>query len=310
MYVQEAVNTLSSPDLTKAYCHEIRKHRLTRYQGAVQLTMSHPASVDATALIQLVHQGRQMRLSQEDVEAVVARVAGVNVAEAVGTAPSLSVNRSSIEAYVRGNGQGSQEVLGVRNDGTGSLEVHLETSQNWIYIPEPFFCTNSRRDVAVSFPPSRLRPGEKLSGSIHIRSNGGEAEVEVSALLGQPGSEASRDDYEKAGGLYLMGLAYPVFLPFVILSWRFMMNRRESSFLAYHAMQVIFLGLVFFATVFMVVFMMPAPHASTELTVAPCCAAALILGSWLGMPLLLRKLLKGGRNIQIPGIAGLIRRLL
>ena len=313
MYVQEAVNTLASPELTKVYCREIRKHRLTRYQRIVQLALSNSNSADTATLIQLVHQGRQMRLSQDDVEKVLTKVAGVNVVEAVGSTPSLSVNRSSIEAYVRGDGQGSQEVLGIHNDGTGELEVQVETSESWIEISERSFRTRNRRDVAVSFPPSRLRPGEKLSGAIHIRSNGGEAAVEVTALLGQRGSEATEEDYQKASWLYLMGLAYPFLVPFVILAWRFMMNRKESSFLAFHAMQSIFIGLVFLSALMMMIPVLGAlrePGASDASVMGPCCVSLLIIGAWLGMPLIMWILLIGGSNLQIPGIANLIRRLL
>jgi hypothetical protein len=321
-YVQEAVLTLSSSELLQAYRFEIRNHRLARFQRIIELVMSKSGVADTTTLVQLVHQGRQMRLAQADVESALKNTAGVNVEEAVGHEPSLGVNRSAIEAYVRGDGRSSREIIGVRNDGTGELEVYVESDQPWIRISEPCFRTRSRKDVEITLLPSRLRPGEKLCGAVRLRSNGGEAEIEVTALLGQPGSEATLEDYNKAAGAYFMGLAFIFLLPFVVLSWRFMMSRKESAFLAFHAAQSMFFGIVLILAMFgfglFMQFIMPDPASGTAggappdiaTSCLPCCFSLLLLGSWIGAPVAMGMVTKNGRNIQIPGIAGLIRRLL
>jgi len=317
-YVTEAKTTLASPDLTKAYAHQVRRQRAQRFRDMVEVAVRHSGQPDTSVLVQLVHHGRQMRLPQEQVEQILSQVAGVNITDAVGSDPVLSVSRSSIEAYVRGDGRGSKEIIGVRNDGTGQLVVRIETDCDWILISEPRFATRNRRDVSISIPAYRLRPGELHVGTIRISSDGGEAEIEVTAMLGDPGSEATLEDYGKASGAYFLGLGSILFLPVVILSWRFMMARKESPFRAFHCLQSMFLCLMTFLAFFITWIVMTAfgvgetPSEDPELSgiCAPCCTLFLSLVVWIGVPIAFGLATREGSNIQIPGVAPLLRQLL
>jgi hypothetical protein len=319
-YVEEAQRTLGSPELTKTYRRGLVKRRAERFAKTIELVGADNLRRDSSALIQIVHQGRQMRLTQAQVEQLVAKVTGVKVSDLISSHPALVVGRSSIEAFVRGDGTGSVETLSIRNDGTGKLEVHLEASAPWMKLSSCDLTTETRCDVTVTFLPSMLRPGEPLTGSIWVRSNGGDAEIAVSAMLGASGSAATQADYNAAAVSYRLAMGSLLFFPFVVLTWRFMMSRKESSFQAFHALQaMVVAALDIVAIIIIVVSMVPfadkgSPPTGPGTATAGCAGYCFVLVAfpfiWLGIPWLLASYVQQGWNLQIPGVAPLLRKLL
>jgi uncharacterized membrane protein len=309
-YVEEARRTLGNSEIVKLYYRSILKTRVDRFAETARLTLK-SGRRDTGTLIRLVHLGRKMRLGQQHIEKIIAKVTGVRMETILGGGePSLQVSRARIDAFVTGDGSGSIETLSVRNVGTGTLEVTVEPSHSWIKVSDNHFKTQTRQDLTVTLPPSRLLPGEPLSGTITIDSNGGRADVEITAVLGQPGPGLNAEDYRIAGGYYkYMGFLWWTFLPLVTLPWKFMMNRKKCTFLAFHALQS--LALLFWNIVVLVLFsLLSAIYKPEE---APCSAALislLVLFNIFGLPFLVCRVVRRERNLQLPGIAVLLKRLL
>jgi hypothetical protein len=103
--------------------------------------------------------------------------------------------------------------------------------------------------------------------------------------------------------------------PLPVLVWRFMMNRRSSSFFAFHALQAIAVCVFDIAAGLIVLTTTvdpsskPGQPGDTGIG-GVCCACVVFLFLWLGVPLIAMQCVKGGRNLQIPGLAALLKRLL
>jgi uncharacterized membrane protein len=304
LYIQEARNTFDMPEITRAYLRGILTQRAERFANLVKVAVPRPGQADTTTLIQLVHQGRKMRLGQQHIEKVLERVAAVKLGQSVGGDPVLGVSRTEIEAYVRGDGYGGSETLCVRNEGSGSMMVTVESSAPWIEVTGRVFTVETRKDLLVRFPPSRLTPGQWQEGTLFLRSKGGDAEVTVRAILGAPGARAVMgDDFDEASNNY----KWIVLLLFSLLalSWKFMINRKVSSFMAFHAMQAMFLECIVLAAIAL---MWLARDRATG--APPAILEAVFFVLWLILPLVVRKMVKDGRNIQLPLLSPLVKKLL
>ena len=315
LYVEEARRTLGSEDLTKAYGQNINDQRANRFAETVSLAKSHNQLGDTTTLIQLVHQGRQMRLCQFHVEFVIERIANVKVGDLIKKVPVLLVSRKTIEAFVRGNGENCSHVFSVRNDSTGVLDVSLEPSAVWIELSEAAFQTETRKDVTLTVLPRYLAPGEPAEAVITVRSNGGEAQIEVKVMLGQPGSEPHAEDFDTVGGYYLWAILGGIgSLGFIPLSWLLMMNRKESAFRAFHALQAMAVGLIGILFLLTMVLLTPssakASAPSFGSVVAPCAMFLVFFGVFGYGPHALREFVRQGHNLQIPVLAPLLKRFL
>ena len=309
--VEEAGRTLAAPDLAKAYLRALVQHRAERFAAMVNVAIDEAGKPEAATLIQLVQRGRRLRLKQHQLEKVIARVTGVDIREHLDRQPVLHVGRADIEAFVRGDGTGAVEVFSVGNEGTGTLEATLETSDDWISVSETTVRTDTRRDVQVVFRPSQLWPAEPRTGEIRIRSNGGETQVRVTATLGQPGVRVTPEDYAGAGRAYLWGLANLLFFGFVALIWKFMMTRKESPFQAFHAMQAFCMSAVSLGVMFTTMYLVdPKGGGPGGTCFGACLGILLFFFVWLGVPILMYRALKAGRNVVFPGLAGLLRRAL
>ncbi|MBU0641082.1 MAG: DUF4870 domain-containing protein [Planctomycetes bacterium] len=306
-YVEEAGRTLAVPELVQAYQRTIVQRRAENLAAVVRLAMR-GGSVESNVLLQLVHRGRRTRLSQKQIEQVLKKVAGIDLHDQFAAKPVLRIGRGQIEVHVRGDGTGATEIVGIANDGGGVLEVTVEPSEPWIRPSETRLRVNGRSDLVLTFPPTRLAPGEPLNGVVHLSSNGGDGEIEVKATLGVPGRQVTSDDYEAAGRSYLWILGFPFLLPFLVLTWQYMMSRKESPFIAFHALQGMVLSFV--PLLMLIIAGVSIDAVGGGLHVLPCTAIPLFFLIWIGMPFGLRKLLQEGRSFAVPGLAGLLKRAL